>query len=255
MIKLENVSFSYGREPFIKDLNVTFDKGAVTTIIGPNGCGKSTILKLASRLLAPSQGRVMLGSKDIKDMKAKDFAKEAAVLLQGNNPPHITVENIVMSGRYPYQSFIRQYSDQDKRVVDNAIEMAGCCAFRNKEADLLSGGERQRVYLAMVLAQDTDVIFLDEPTTYLDINISYEIMDLIASLNRTLNKTIIMVLHDLNLSLNYSHKIVLMGKGKVTAYDTPQNIVKNNYINQTFNVDVKCFKDKDKAYYCFDKNN
>jgi iron complex transport system ATP-binding protein len=252
MIELQNVYYSYDNNPFIDNLSVAFTKGQITSIIGPNGSGKSTLLKLSSRLLKPRAGRVLLNERDVNYIKNKHFAQEVAVLLQYNYPTRITVENYVMAGRYPYQSLLTQVTRKDKSIVDQVMKQMGCDIFRGRGVNTLSGGERQRVYLAMALAQSTDIIFLDEPTTFLNINVSCEIMELIAKLNRDMGKTIIMVLHDLNLALNYSANVLLMQKGTVVAYDSAETIIKNNCLDRVFDVKTRCFSAEGKTYYCFD---
>jgi len=252
MIELQNVRYSYDDNPFIDNLSLAFAKGKITAIIGPNGSGKSTLLKLSSRLLSPRAGRVLLNERDVNQIKNKHFAQEVAVLLQYNHPSRMTVENYVMAGRYPYQSLLTQVTRKDKDIVNQVMKHMGCDIFRRRHVNTLSGGERQRVYLAMALAQSTDIIFLDEPTTFLDINVSCEIMELIARLNRELGKTIIMVLHDLNLALNYSDSILLMQKGRVVAHDSAEMIIQNSYLDKVFDIKTRCFTAEGKKYYCFD---
>ena len=253
MLELESIAFSYDRQPFLEGVSLRFEAGKITTIIGPNGCGKSTVLKLGSRLLLPRTGRVLLDGQDISRMSRKVFARRVSVLLQNNAPPHMSVEQAVMFGRYPYQAFAQPLSDEDRRLAGQAMKTTGCEAFRGKAVSRLSGGERQRVFLAMVLAQDTDVIFLDEPTTYLDIHVCYDIMELIVRLNRELGKTIVLVLHDLNLALNYSHSIVLMEKGRIISHDTPQTTACGDGIRKVFGVNLHRVLRGTKTYYCFDK--
>ncbi|MBR0597275.1 ABC transporter ATP-binding protein [Sinanaerobacter chloroacetimidivorans] len=253
MIELVDVSFSYDKNSYLEDISVSFEKEDITTIIGPNGCGKSTLLKLSSRILAPKNGKVLLYGQDISEMKRKAFAREVSVLMQNNLSPPMTVENAVLSGRYPYQAFGQLLSKEDKAIAEEAMKVTCCDSFRGKEMNRLSGGERQRVFLAMVLAQDTDIIFLDEPTTYLDINVCYDIMELIARLNREFGKTIILVLHDLNLALNYSHKMILMEKGKIISRDTPQNMAIGGSIGKVFGVSIKQVSNEGRSFFYYNK--
>lgn len=253
MIEFRDISFSYNKKPFLSGINLTLDEAKITTIIGPNGCGKSTLLKVGTKLLKANSGSVLLDNKDIKDFSEKEFAKKVAFLPQVTVAPQMTVEELILCGRYPYHSFYEPNSSKDKEIVANAMKLVNCYNLKDKRVDRLSGGESRRVYLGMALAQDTELIILDEPTTYLDVNVSFEIMELIKKLKCEHNKTIIMVLHDINLALEYSDEIVVMSGGKVVCKNTPESLVKSNVIEDVFSVKTHILKGETKNYYCFDR--
>lgn len=197
MIRLKNIISGYSGTEIIKNIDISFEKGSITSIIGKNGCGKTTLLKTASWLLKPFSGNIMLDGESIYNIPDKKLAKKISFLPQIRIAPNISVYNLVMHGRFPYLGFPRIPHDEDRAIVENALEKLGLKKYRNKNVKELSGGERQKVYLAMVLAQDTDYIFLDEPTTYLDINHQLEILDIIKEL-RSMGRAVIMAIHDLN---------------------------------------------------------
>ncbi|MBQ5857766.1 MAG: ABC transporter ATP-binding protein [Peptococcaceae bacterium] len=253
MIQLKNVCYSYpGQENLRYDISTSFEEKKVTAILGPNGCGKSTLLKVICRLLQPSSGSVLLRGQDVHRMKNKDHAKQVALLSQTNHPPEITVEDLVAYGRYPHQKYGQGLSKEDKEIINQALSYVKADEFRHRMVNRLSGGQRQRAYIAMALAQDTDIIFLDEPTTYLDINIRFEIMELIRSLNEA-GKTIIMVLHDLNLALEYSDHIILMDDGRIQTEGTPQQVIQSGEIDRVFNIRTHLFTEGDQTFYHFSK--
>ena len=214
MININNISFSYHEEAFIQDLSVTFPEGQITSIIGPNGSGKSTLLMLICRILQLSKGQITLDNRNIKEISYKDYAKKIAVVHQKNSiDQDLDVETLVGYGRLPYLGYFEQLSSQDHEIIDWAIEVTGLNEFRKRNYSELSGGQQQRVWIALALAQKTPILLLDEPTTYLDIKYQIEILELIQKINQDYQMTIIMVHHDINQAIHFSHHIVALKKG------------------------------------------
>jgi iron complex transport system ATP-binding protein len=239
MISLKNVTAGYNNMEIIKNINISFEEGTITTIIGKNGCGKTTLLKTSSNLLKPMSGEVILDVQKknlhLSTMKNTDIAHHISYLPQSKEVPNITIYNLVMHGRFPYLNFSRIPQKSDKKIVDEAIELMGLGQYKNCNLQELSGGQRQKSFIAMVLAQNTDIIFLDEPTTYLDINHQLEIIETVKNLKK-LGKTIVMVLHDLNLAFSCSDKICLMDDGHVVVHDVPEAVISSGKINDIFNI-------------------
>jgi ABC-type cobalamin/Fe3+-siderophores transport system ATPase subunit len=235
MIKLNNITSGYNKVKIIKNINIAFEEGSITSIVGKNGCGKTTLLKTAANLLKPFSGEITIMSEDISSIPNKELAKKVSFLPQLRTVPNITVYNLVMHGRYPYLGFSRTPQKKDKEIVEKAIENMHLKDYTNKNILELSGGQRQKVYIAMVLAQDTDIVFLDEPTTYLDINHQLEILEMVKKLKK-MGKAVVMVLHDLSSALSYSDKICLMEKGQIAIYDTPQVVFNSKEIDRIFKV-------------------
>ncbi|HQD51348.1 ABC transporter ATP-binding protein [Defluviitalea raffinosedens] len=235
MIKLKNITAGYNNVEVIKNINIAFEEASITTIIGKNGCGKTTLLKTAANILKAFKGEVILKDRNISSFSNKELAKKLSFLPQIRKVPNITVYNLVMHGRYPYLDFLRVPQQKDKEIVQKTIEDMALGKYINKNIYELSGGQRQKVYIAMLLAQDTDIIFLDEPTTYLDINHQLEILEIIKRLKK-MGKTIVMVLHDLNNALSYSDKICLMDKGEIVIYDSPEKVFESREIDRVFKV-------------------
>ena len=238
-IRYEGVSFSYKPGvPFMEGLSAVIPAGAVTSIVGPNGCGKSTLLKLASGLLRPTAGRVDVAGRDTGALAPRERARLMAVLAQSSRVPPMTVEALVACGRQPYVGWGGRLGPDDRGVVEAAMERAGVEAFRNHDLRQLSGGERQRVHLARTLAQDTDLIVLDEPTTYLDISACHDLMALVRDLNRREGKTVAMVIHDLDLALRYSDYLVVMRKGRVAAQGPTDEVLASGAVGDAFQMDI-----------------
>jgi len=244
-ISVANLRVGYTPDrPVISDLSLNIPGGQVTTIIGPNGCGKSTLLRAIGRLIPSQGGEVRLGDTDIGSMKRRDIAKTIGVLPQSPiSPPGLIVSDLVSRGRHPHQSWIRQWSSSDEEEVNAALEMTDVAELADRSVDSLSGGQRQRVWISMVLAQHTDVLFLDEPTTYLDLAHSIEVLDLVNRLRRDLDRTVVMVLHDLNLSSPYTDNLVVRRDGDLIATGKPEEIITSELLKDVFELDATVIED------------
>ncbi len=236
--ELRDVSFSYGKSPFIENLSAVFPHGGVTSIVGPNGCGKSTMVKLLDGLLRPTAGEALVEGAPTLSLRAKERARRIAVLAQASRPPAMTVEALVACGRHPHLSSQGRLSGEDRDQVDYALERAGVARFRNSDLRRLSGGERQRAFIAMTLAQNTRLIVLDEPTTYLDIRACHEVMQLVRSLNEEEGKTVVMVIHDLDLALRYSDHLLVMERGCAVSAGTVQEVLAAGALERAFGMTI-----------------
>ncbi|RSK28476.1 ABC transporter ATP-binding protein [Bacillus sp. HMF5848] len=238
------LTLSYGDTPIIDSLNITIPKGEITVFIGANGCGKSTLLRSFARLLKPKSGSIVLSGKNIHKMSTKDVAKQLAILPQGPIAPEgLSVLQLVKQGRYPHQNWLKQWTQEDEAIVSNALEATGLSDLADRHVDSLSGGQRQRAWIAMTLAQDTDLLLLDEPTTYLDLTHQIEILDLLYELNENEGRTIVMVLHDLNLACRYAHNIVAVKDKNVYAEGRPETIVTSKLVKDVFQLDCEVIPD------------
>ena len=222
MIKLQNLTAGYGKHTVLKDVTATFEKGKVTGIIGVNGCGKSTLLKAMLGLI-PSDGSISLDGCNLQDMPRKVIAKKSAYLSQGKTTPDMTVEQLVLHGRFPHLNYPRHYTKQDHEIARSAMEQMGIADLAQKPLGTLSGGMRQNAYIAMALTQDTDYILLDEPTTYLDISHQLGLMQTLRKLADG-GKGIVTVMHDLPLAFTFCHRILLLGNGQIIAGGTPREV-------------------------------
>ncbi|MFQ8988191.1 MAG: ABC transporter ATP-binding protein, partial [Intestinibacter sp.] len=237
MIKLENISFSYNKKKeFIQDLSLEFKSGEITTILGPNGSGKSTLLHMMSTYLKPKSGKIYLGDKDLGKLKQKEIAKYISCVYQENEAPDdITVRDLVSFGRNIYSNVKKEDKEENKRMIDFALKATGIEEIQDKKVVNLSGGQKQRAFIAMSLAQNTEVLLLDEPTTYLDIYHQIEILEVVKSLNEKYNITIVMVLHDLNQAINYSHNIVIMKNGNLIKQGKATEVLNEQTIKDVYN--------------------
>ncbi|QLD11130.1 ABC transporter ATP-binding protein [Microbacterium oleivorans] len=230
----ESVTLAYDGVDIVRDLSVRIEPGSFTVIIGPNACGKSTLLRGLSRLLAPARGRVVLDGRAIAGMPAKEVARRLGLLPQTAVAPEgITVRELVSRGRYPHQNLLRQWSAADDEAVADALAATGTTALATRAVDALSGGQRQRVWVAMVLAQQTDLLLLDEPTTFLDVAHQVELMELFAELNER-GRTVVAVLHDLNHAARYASRIVAMREGRVLAEGPPAEVITRERVLEVF---------------------
>ncbi len=239
----EGVTVGYADRVVLDNLDVTIPTGVITTVIGPNGCGKSTLLRTLSRLLKPREGTVLLDGHDIARLRTKDVAKRMGLLPQTPIAPEgLTVADLVARGRHPHQSWVRQWSSDDADVVARALEMTGVADLAHRPVDSLSGGQRQRVWISMTLAQGTDLLLLDEPTTYLDLAHAIDVIDLVDDLHEG-GCTIVMVLHDLNLAVRYSDNLIVMKSGSIVAQGHPSQVITSELLADTFGLQAKVIDD------------
>jgi iron complex transport system ATP-binding protein len=243
-LEAKALTISYGAEPIINQLNLQIPKGKISVLIGSNGCGKSTILRSLARLLKPEAGAVLLQGQEIAHMPTKEIARRMSILPQGPAAPEgLTVQQLVKQGRYPHQSWLKQWSSEDERQVQTALALTQMSDLADRGVDSLSGGQRQRAWIAMTLAQGTDTLLLDEPTTYLDMAHQIEILDLLFELNEREERTIVMVLHDLNLACRYAHHIVAVHDKRIYAQGKPEEIMTVNTVREVFQMDCQIMKD------------
>ena len=235
----EKLKIGYDETIIVNEFDASFVSGKITSIIGPNGCGKSTVLKAIGRILKSKSGTIVINDKNIQDLKSKEIAKELAILPQTPQAPgSITCFDLVAYGRFPYQKGFGKLSEEDKRIISWALDVTNMKEYASREIASLSGGQRQRVWISMALAQQTNIIFLDEPTTYLDLNYQLEILELLKKLNKEEGVTIVMVLHDLNLASKYSDYLIAMKDGDILKYGTPNEVICKDILRRCFQVDA-----------------
>ncbi|MPQ44276.1 ABC transporter ATP-binding protein, partial [Clostridium tarantellae] len=226
MLRGENIEFSYDNKEFIKNLNIHIPKGKITTILGPNGSGKSTLLSMLCTFNKPKSGQIYIENTLINNLKCKEIAKKISTVYQHNSTPEdITVENLIGYGRIPHKSYFQKNNKDDENIINWAMEATGLKELKNKYVMNLSGGERQRVFIALALAQKPKILFLDEPTTYLDIFHQIEVLELVKKLNSKYNITVVMVLHDINQAIKYSNKVVVMKNGCIMEQGEPNEVI------------------------------
>lgn len=240
----ENLSAGYGDTLIFSDLDLAVPPGKITVIVGANACGKSTLLRAMSRLLAPKSGHVLLDGKSIHKTPPKELARTLGLLPQSPIAPEgIAVADLVSRGRHPHQGMFSRWTKQDDEAVASALLATKTDGLSERPVDELSGGQRQRVWIAMALAQQTDVLLLDEPTTFLDINHQVEVLDLLTDLNHTRATTIVMVLHDLNLAARYADYLVAMAGGKILVRGAPEDVLTAANVKQIFGLESRIIAD------------
>ena len=238
-MEVKNLSFSYGNNKIIKGASLEIEKGKITTIMGANGCGKSTLFSLMTKNLVPGRGKVLLNGRNIRNMQLSEFARKVSIVHQYNtSADDITVERLVGFGRTPHMKLFSGYRDEDMQLIEWAMEVTGITKYREREVAKLSGGQRQRVWIAMALAQNTKILFLDEPTTYLDIRYQIEILKLVQRLNREFGITIVMVLHDINQAIHFSDRIIGLADGKVLVEGAPEEVISVESIQKLYGIEL-----------------
>ncbi|WP_217254337.1 ABC transporter ATP-binding protein [Streptomyces sp. AC602_WCS936] len=240
----ENVTLAYDQRVIAEELSVEIPDNSFTVIVGPNACGKSTLLRALSRMLKPTQGRVLLDGSVIQSMPAKQVARTLGLLPQSSIAPDgITVGDLVGRGRYPHQGILRQWSTEDERVVQESMAQTGISELADRYVDELSGGQRQRVWIAMALAQQTPLLLLDEPTTYLDIQHQIDVLDLCAELHEEQGRTLVAVLHDLNHAARYATHLIALRGGEIIAEGAPKDIVTADLVERVFGLRCQVIDD------------
>ena len=257
MLRAENLEAGYEKRIVFQGLNFDVKDEKITTIIGPNGCGKSTLLKIMGRILEQKKGTVYLKGEALSRIPTEQIARQLALLPQNPAaPPELKVEELVAYGRFPYRRNLQQTSPEDRQAIEQAMELTRVIAFRHREIGSLSGGERQKVWMAMALAQETAILLLDEPTTYLDMVHQLEVLKIIRQLNEKRHSTIVMVLHDINHAARFSHEIVAMKAGQIVARGTPQEIISPEVLKRVFQIEARVMLDpRDGVPICFHYDN
>ncbi len=235
MIQLDDLNFSYGGRTVLRNISAAFSPGKLYAVLGPNGSGKTTLIRLLSRLLQPDSGSLTLDGKSYACYGRKEFARQLALLPQTRPIPAISVQDLVSHGRFPYLGLSRTPGKDDLDAVERAMAAVNVQAFAGRDLRQLSGGERQRVYLALLLAQDTRYVLLDEPTTYLDASAQFSVMENLKCMSQD-GKCVIAVLHDLNLALSFADEICLLDQGRIAAFGAPEALVEQGVLDRVFSI-------------------
>ncbi|MGM7634636.1 ABC transporter ATP-binding protein [Bacillus sp. Hm123] len=239
MFETSNLTVHYGKKEILKDFSLFFPDKSITSIIGPNGCGKSTLVKTLARIIQPTKGAILIDGKDLQELHTKDIAKKIAMLPQSAQAPSgVTVVQLVSYGRFPHQNQLSALKQEDYEAIHWALNVCGLDDLKDTKVDQLSGGQRQRVWIALSLAQQTEMLILDEPTTYLDMSFQLELLTLLKDLHEKQQYSIVMVLHDLNHASRFSDYLVGMKDGKVIVHGTPEQVMTEENIQLLFNIEA-----------------
>lgn len=251
MIELKNVCAGYSGTQVLNDICLTVPDGKVTVIVGPNGCGKSTLLKAIIRINPHSSGSILVDGKDISQLTQPELARIVTYMAQNRQVPGITAMQMTLHGRFPYLGYPRRYRPEDKRIAEECLSCLGILDLKNKSMSMMSGGQRQKVYLAMALAQNTSVVLMDEPTTFLDVSHQLQTMKQARRMADS-GKTVVMVLHDLPLAMQTADHLVVMDKGKIVQFGSPETVFEQHWLNHIFGVNIHRFQTEKGWKYYYD---
>jgi iron complex transport system ATP-binding protein len=244
-LRAAGLTLAYDELVAVRDLDLAVPPGRITAVVGANGCGKSTLLRALARLLQPRRGAVLLDGREISELPTKEVAKRVGILPQSPVAPDgLTVEDLIARGRYPHQRVFRQWSREDESAVESALSATGTADLRDRPLDELSGGQRQRAWIAMTLAQETELLLLDEPTTFLDLAHQVEVLDLLAALVERHSRTVVMVLHDLNQACRYADLLVALRDGRIHATGRPEDVVDAPFVEEVFGLRARVVEDE-----------
>ncbi|WP_246778380.1 ABC transporter ATP-binding protein [Maritalea myrionectae] len=243
-MQVQNLTAGYGGSPILKNVNLDVPEGEITILVGPNGCGKSTLLKTMARILTPSEGTVTLKGQNVHQLPTRHVAQQMALLAQGPIAPEgLKVRELVAQGRFPHQSLLKQWTKADRDAVDWAMEITNIAQFAERPIDALSGGQRQRCWIAMSLAQETDLVLLDEPTTFLDLKVQVDVMNLLTKTAKQAGKTMVIVLHELNIAAAYADYLVMMRGGEIVADGPVNEIFTRDNLRSVFGLNARVIFD------------
>lgn len=251
MVETKSLTVGYGKKTVLNDISVSFEPGQLSVIIGPNGSGKSSLIRTILGLQDKISGDILIDGNNADTLSGKQQALKMSYMAQSRPVPSITGRRMVLHGRFPYLSYPRKYRKEDFSAAENAIIQAGASDIADSFVPELSGGQRQKIYLAMILAQNAETVFMDEPTTYLDVEHQLQVMNTAKELSRS-GKSVVLVLHDLCMALRYADRIILLDKGRMIMQGSPEDIFNSGLINNSFNIKLKRFMTADGWYYYYE---